>query len=106
MMLVRRASRANTVTCRNESTKPKQVMKKVETQLTNRVKENLNKFTVMAAVDFKLMYELAKEVDEIHKNAFSKLNIGKTDQAVVADPQSTDEDQDDTNIFLEVKSDT
>ena len=104
MMLVQRASRAHTVTCRNEATDKIPTIKKLETQVSNRVKENLNKFTVMAAVDFKLMYEIAKEVDEIHKNAFAKLNIGKSDPQA-PDSQSTDDNQDDTNSFLDAKPD-
>ena len=67
-------SRATTVRCRNEAStqdtsSKKPNFKKWETKVSNRVKENLNKATVMGAVDFKLMYEIIKEVDEFHRKS-------------------------------------
>jgi Tfp pilus assembly protein PilW len=100
-------SRATTVRCRNEASTQdtaaaakKPNFKKWETKVSARVKENLNKATVMGAVDFKLMYEIIKEVDEFHRKSVQEMmNKPKTDDVV--HPPQADEDSKEENIFLD-----
>ena len=99
-------SRATTVRCRNEASPQdtaaakKPNFKKWETKVSARVKENLNKATVMGAVDFKLMYEIIKEVDEFHrKSVHDMMNKSKNDDVV--HPPQADEDSKEENIFLD-----
>ena len=98
-------SRATTVKCRNEApsqdtTAKKPNFKKWETKVSARVKENLNKATVMGAVDFKLMYEIIKEVDEFHRKSVHDM-MNKTKKDDVVHPPQAEEDSKEENIFLD-----
>jgi len=110
LLTASRLGRVATVRCRNESstttnsttaTDPKKaVFRKWETKVSNRVKENMNKLTVIGAVDFKLMYEIIKEVDEFHKKSMHDM-MNKTKKDDVVHSQPDHEDSKDENIFLD-----
>lgn len=71
--------------------------KKYETKVVDKVKDNFNKLLVMGSVDFKMMYEILKDVDAVHKekfNALTKREEKKEEEDKV--DETTNE-----NIFLE-----
>ena len=88
------APRRRTVSCMCD------MRKKYETVVNDRVKENVNKILVIGSVDFKLMYEILKEVDQFHREKVKSMMKGSddssTNSAIVVS-----EDDDSENIFLE-----
>jgi hypothetical protein len=87
------APRRRTVSCVCD------LRKKYETVVNDRVKENVNKLLVIGSVDFKLMYEILKEVDQFHREKAKSMMKGSDDSA--ASTSSIDADSDSENIFLE-----
>ena len=96
-------SRAKTVTCVCD------LRKKYESRISAKVKENFNKVLVMGSVDFKMMYEMFKEFDALHKEKMHSMFNKKEDRpdVVDAEPLSPDfetsseaSDDGDDNIFL------
>lgn len=77
--------------------------KKYEAKITSKVKENVNKILVMGTVDFKMMYEILKEVDEMHKDKLEAIMKGaKGEGERRSSPEvSIDGGDDGENIFLE-----
>lgn len=47
--------------------------KKHEVTVSNRIKENVNQLLIIGSVDFKLMYEIAKDIDAFHKDKFEDI---------------------------------
>lgn len=70
--------------------------KKYETKVVEKVKENFNKLLVIGSVDFKMMYEILKDVDAVHKEKFQSMTKKEDVKTEVEVVEETNE-----NIFLE-----
>lgn len=76
--------------------------KKYETIVQKRVKENANKLLVIGTVDFKMMYEILKEVDNLHKEKFDEIFKNKDAVEVTNEDESAATAYE--NIFLDNKN--
>jgi hypothetical protein len=95
--LMRSGTRRNSVTCVCD------VRKKYEAKVQKQAKDNLNKVLVMGSVDFKMMYEILKDVDAIHKEKFDNImkNMKQEDKVEDDVTITVEEDETNENIFLE-----
>lgn len=82
--------------------------KKHEPKVNSLVKENLNKVMAIGSTDFKMLYEIVKDLDEMHKKKVDEITKKNKDGAGAGDKPSAlvaiDEDgEEDTNenIFLD-----
>lgn len=91
------SSRRASVTCMCD------LRKKYEAKVQKQAKDNLNKVLVMGSVDFKMMYEILKDVDAIHKEKFDNImkNMKKEDKPADDVTVTVEEDETNENIFLE-----
>lgn len=78
--------------------------KKYETNVNGRIKDNVNQLLVLGTTDFKMMYELLKEVDQFHREKIEELKVkyqGKQNTSIITKP--INDDTTNENIFLEEK---
>lgn len=68
--------------------------KKFETKVSSRVKDNLNKLLVIGSTDFKLFYDIAKDLDEMHKEKVNKLFKKKQEESKLEVYEGVDADID------------
>lgn len=83
------------------------IRKKHEVNISNRIKENVNQLLVIGTVDFKLMYEIAKDMDAFHKEKFEELKrkYQSTSNTAINIEKSIfvqdNENDDSVNIFID-----
>jgi len=101
-MLLKQASLKSAVTSRRRMVSCVcDMRKKYETVVNDRVKENVNKILVIGSVDFKLMYEILKEVDQFHREKAKSMMKGSESDSASTSSIDADGETESENIFLE-----